>query len=193
MEIKDFIKIEDKTLPPKVLASCIKYLNKVQFHAAGVVGTFENPSVVDKKTRDVDTWCFGNVKTMSDIHWTSLFIAMIKKIALKYDKDLNLRNGACVQKILNVDALRYKVGGHYIPHVDHGALTPRTLSVIYFLNNDYEGGKLNFVDPQDHKKIVHTVDPEPGRLIMWPSNFIYPHGVTPVTKGERFVIVSWLL
>lgn len=193
MEIKDFIKVVDQTLPPEVISSCIKYLNKVKFEPAGVVGNFENPSVVNKKTRDVDSWCFGNTKTMTDIHWTNLFLSLIKKEAIQYDRDLNLRNGACVQRILNIDALRYKVGGHYVPHVDHGAVTPRTLSVIYFLNNDYEGGKLNFVDPQDNDKVIATVDPKPGRLLMWPSNFIFPHGVTPVTKGQRFVIVSWLL
>ena len=32
----------------------------------------------------------------------------------------------------------------------------------------------------------------PGRLVMWPSNFMYPHSVSPVTKGTRYAIVSWL-
>ncbi len=31
-----------------------------------------------------------------------------------------------------------------------------------------------------------------GDMIIFPSNFLYPHQVMPVTKGERYSIVSWL-
>ena len=33
--------------------------------------------------------------------------------------------------------------------------------------------------------------PEPNSLIMWPSNFLYPHGVEPVSEGTRWSIVAW--
>ena len=32
-----------------------------------------------------------------------------------------------------------------------------------------------------------------GSLVIWPSSFQYPHGVLPVTKGERYAVVSWAL
>jgi predicted 2-oxoglutarate/Fe(II)-dependent dioxygenase YbiX len=89
--------------------------------------------------------------------------------------------------------LKYGEGGHYVPHVDHGHDVPRTLSIIYFLNNDYEGGDLRFHNPDKNSEVYKTVTSAPGRVIIWPSNFLYPHSVTPVTKGKRFVLVSWLL
>jgi len=76
-------------------------------------------------------------------------------------------------------------------HTDHHASIPRTISVIIFLNNDYEGGELNFYNSFTNE-IFKTVKPSPGRCIMWPSNFMYPHSVSPVTKGTRYAIVSWL-
>lgn len=40
--------------------------------------------------------------------------------------------------------LRYRPGGEYIEHVDHGTKTNRALTAILGLNDDYEGGELHF-------------------------------------------------
>ena len=32
---------------------------------------------------------------------------------------------------------------------------------------------------------------EVARLIIWPSNFMFPHRVNPVIKGTRYSIVAW--
>jgi len=32
-----------------------------------------------------------------------------------------------------------------------------------------------------------------NRMLIWPSNFMYPHLVKPVTKGIRYSVVSWAL
>ena len=31
-----------------------------------------------------------------------------------------------------------------------------------------------------------------GSIVFFPSNFMYPHGIQPITKGTRYSIVSWL-
>lgn len=60
-----------------------------------------------------------------------------------------------------------------------------TLSVLGVLNDDYEGG--DFVMWQD------TVMRFPqGSIVIFPSNFMYPHRVDPVTKGVRYSYVSWV-
>lgn len=60
-----------------------------------------------------------------------------------------------------------------------------TLSVLGILNDDYEGG--DFVMWQD------TVMRFPqGSIVVFPSNFMYPHRVDPVTKGVRYSYVSWV-
>jgi predicted 2-oxoglutarate/Fe(II)-dependent dioxygenase YbiX len=30
-----------------------------------------------------------------------------------------------------------------------------------------------------------------GDLLIFPSNFLYPHRVEPVTKGVRYSFISW--
>jgi predicted 2-oxoglutarate/Fe(II)-dependent dioxygenase YbiX len=94
--------------------------------------------------------------------------------------------------------LSYGVGGHYSPHVDGESLwqtpdgeliwkksTDRDLSMVLYLNDDYEGGDFIFPD------LKVRVRPEPGMLVCFPSNHHYKHGVEPVTKGQRYSIVCW--
>lgn len=59
------------------------------------------------------------------------------------------------------------------------------LSIVGLLNNDYEGG--DFVMWNDVKMAI-----KPGSVMMFPSNFLYPHCVNPVTKGARYSYVSWV-
>ena len=59
------------------------------------------------------------------------------------------------------------------------------LSIIGILNDDYEGGEL--IMCEDKK-----IDTKKGDLLIFPSNFLYPHYVAPVTKGVRYSYVSWV-
>ena len=61
--------------------------------------------------------------------------------------------------------------------------------MIYLLNNDYEGGELCFKELKTEEESI--VEKRANRLIIWPSNFIFPHTVKPVTKGIRYSIVGW--
>ena len=60
-----------------------------------------------------------------------------------------------------------------------------TLSIIGTLNDDYEGGELIMLEDK-------KIDTKKGDLLIFPSNFLYPHQVTPVTKGVRYSYVSWV-
>ena len=97
-----------------------------------------------------------------------------------------------VGTISQVDILKYTPGGKYEIHTDHGTTTNRTLSVIINLNDEYEGGDLVFYHPNS-KDEVKRVKAKTGKIIFFPSNFLYPHCVEPVKKGTRYSIVSWLI
>lgn len=62
-------------------------------------------------------------------------------------------------------------------HTDHSEL-----SFVIFLNDDYEGGKLELVDGE--------IDPLRGKLVTLTNNT--PHKVQPVTSGERFTIIYFI-
>ena len=93
-------------------------------------------------------------------------------------------------KINQIDLLKYNSGGKYNVHTDHYTNSPRHLSIIIYLNEEYEGGDLIFTD---QKKIeVKRIKLGKGSIVFFPSNFMYPHSIEPITKGVRYSIVSWL-
>lgn len=59
------------------------------------------------------------------------------------------------------------------------------LSIIGALNDDYEGGELIMFEDK-------KIDLKQGELLIFPSNFLYPHKVEPVTKGTRYTFVNWV-
>ena len=58
------------------------------------------------------------------------------------------------------------------------------LSFILNLNDDYEGADLFFWEN-------HVVPLGKGDIIMFPSLFLFPHGVTEAKSGKRYSAVSW--
>ena len=99
---------------------------------------------------------------------------------------------ANVRQLNQVDLLKYTPGGKYEIHVDHDLLSQRTLTCILNLNENYEGGDFIFFDPITNKE-YKRVKCKTGTMIFFPSSFLFPHKVEPVTKVTRYSIVSWLI
>lgn len=79
--------------------------------------------------------------------------------------------------------------GHYGKHVDSGLNIPvRKLSFTLQLSNpdDYEGGDLCLYTSDE----VTKMNREQGFVAVFPSYVL--HEVTPVTKGTRYSLVSWI-
>jgi hypothetical protein len=73
---------------------------------------------------------------------------------------------------------------------DHGDTTfshPRAVSLIFYLNSDYEGGEIEFPE------LDLIYKPKGNDVLVFPSNFIYHHKVHSITSGTRYAIVTWLL
>ena len=93
-------------------------------------------------------------------------------------------------EINQIDLLKYTSGGKYEIHTDHYTFSPRHLSIIINLNDEYEGGDLVFTDQKENE--IKRFKLEKGSIVFFPSNFMYPHSIQPITKGTRYSIVSWL-
>lgn len=143
--------------------------------------------VVDKKMRDTQFVEYGPIQDKI----IDLFKNAVKEV-------INPFYGIEVSESEMPQILSYGIGGHYRPHIDGESLwqTPegeliwkksidRDLSIVMFLNDDFEGGDFVFPD------LKVRVRPEPGMMVCFPSNHHYKHGVEPVTKGKRFSIVCW--
>jgi hypothetical protein len=58
------------------------------------------------------------------------------------------------------------------------------LSILGLLNDNFEGGEFIIFD--DYK-----IKLKKGDILIFPSIFLYPHKVNPVTKGTRYSFISW--
>jgi uncharacterized protein (TIGR02466 family) len=96
-----------------------------------------------------------------------------------------------LQSLTRIRFNRYKVGTNMKGHHDHihtifdgEKKGVPILSFLALLNNDFEGGDFLMFDGKKLKLVA-------GDVIVFPSNFLYPHAVTTITKGTRYSCVSW--
>jgi predicted 2-oxoglutarate/Fe(II)-dependent dioxygenase YbiX len=100
-------------------------------------------------------------------------------------------NQFSLQEICDIRFNRYKVGTNMKIHHDHihtlfdgEKKGVPILTILGLLNDDFEGGDFLMFDG---KKLNLSA----GDIVIFPSNFLYPHGVTTVTKGTRYSFVAW--
>jgi hypothetical protein len=83
--------------------------------------------------------------------------------------------------------LKYNVDDFYKLHIDQiskGEQT-RLISCIICLNDDYTGGEISFFNKQK------TFTLKKGDVLLFPSNFMFPHEVFPILTGTRYSIITW--
>lgn len=82
--------------------------------------------------------------------------------------------------------LKYGTGQKFVNHIDDHPDYHRRVSTVYYLNDNYTGGEINF------PRFGITFKPKANQMIVFPSTYVYNHSVSPVTSGERYAVVSWL-
>ena len=86
---------------------------------------------------------------------------------------------------------KYPEGGHYTFHNDvfHHQGMMRKLSLVLALTpaSDYDGGEFAFFDRELQYKL------KKGSAITFPSNYMFPHEIMPVTSGTRYSIITWFI
>jgi SM-20-related protein len=93
--------------------------------------------------------------------------------------------------------LRYGPGAFFSvhrdrPRADGTETSDRKVSVVLFLNNDFDGGELTFyglIDDPAFAEVGLPCDAIPGLALAFRSSAL--HEVTRVTRGERCTIVTW--
>lgn len=75
-------------------------------------------------------------------------------------------------------------GQEFKIHADHGPHYNTTVSIVVYLNEDYDGGEIHF--PRLDKL---TYLPKTGDIAIFPSNYIYEHASLPMKSGTKYCIV----
>jgi len=128
-----------------------------------------------------------NIKEINDFIIQNLSLAISEYVkSFNFDWFGGMLHGA------DMKFLRYFPGQTMLNHCDHITIFSEDkrrgipiLSIIGILNDDYEGGELIMFEDK-------KIDTKKGDLLIFPSNFLFPHKITPVTKGVRYSYVSWM-
>lgn len=91
-----------------------------------------------------------------------------------------------------IDIVRWFNGMEQRPHADaahpdgsHHPLAWRDFGAIIYLNNDYSGGHTYY--PNHNFEII----PEPGKLVIHPSDLNHLHGVSKISGTTRYTLASF--
>jgi hypothetical protein len=130
----------------------------------------------DYRLDDPEVYDDESLKNLSlDVH--SWINDKIKDYSLQHSVEETVKGPYILIKYQDSDKFDY--------HVDDGRTYPRTISMSAYLNDDYEGGEIEFpLFGISHK-------PEAGDIIVFSSSFPYMHRVNPVISGTRYAIVNW--
>jgi predicted 2-oxoglutarate/Fe(II)-dependent dioxygenase YbiX len=108
--------------------------------------------------------------------------------ASKCIQEYNAKFPHCkIEEDSGYELLKYPEGCFYKEHTDSFKARPRAVSCSFILNDDFEGGEFAFFNKELKYKL------EKGDALLFPSNFMYPHEVMPVTKGTRYSIITWFI
>lgn len=155
---------------------------------------FASAVVVDPKTGQTYINPVRNTDTISittnanrDEHFNKLNDRckdLIKTVVDSYKNTFNISESIIDEEKYSL--LRYEPGQYYHEHYDGGTESARVISVLIYLNSDYTGGEIEFINFKE------KIKPKAGTVILFPSGYAYRHIAHPVISGTKYVIVTWL-
>ena len=188
--LKDYVFHKRNFLSKEVCEETLSEMKKIQFQEH----VFHNPLTGEYKSRSGSkelSMSWDNVST-------KMFITKQMKPALIEYQDVHLKKCGCDktfkgwQGYTNIRFNKYEEDKLMAFHDDHihsmfdgERKGIPILSVLGTLNDDFEGGE--FILFEDYK-----INFKQGDLLIFPSIFLYPHRVEPVTKGNRYSYISWV-
>ena len=184
--LKDYIITVDNVMTDKLCNTVIKEFAQEEY-LSGVVGggvgvIMPNARNVKEVYISLPSVIQKNPETRSQLDKYIYFSTME---VIKQYKD---KFPFCeIQQDSGYELLKYEVGQFYIQHTDSFKDRPSSVACSFALNDDYEGGEWGFFN----REIVIKLPK--GSAILFPSNFMYPHEIMPVTKGTRYSIITWFI
>jgi len=145
-----------------------------------------------EKDTELDILFVSSQQNKNILKINDLILQRLHSTILEYIKNLQFDWFGGWEGYSDIRFNRYSPGQEMRNHCDHihslfdgERKGIPTLSILGILNDEYEGGEL--IMCEDKK-----IDTKKGDLLIFPSNFLYPHKIAPVTKGVRYSYVSWV-
>ena len=191
MKALDFVRIYN-TIPEETCKGLIKYFKKVKY-------TYH-------QWQDINGKGIGSRKNkkeelknyMMDEGEQNTLVPFMTKAFSQYRHDvfslyphLHLNNTQqIINKMSRFRVNKYDKNTNMALHVDniHDIFDGKEkgvpiLSIVGLLNDNFKGGEFYVCNQKINLK--------QGDVLIFPSNFIYPHEVKSITKGTRYSFITW--
>jgi hypothetical protein len=140
-------------------------------------------------TKSRDSWVkqpWDAQTIQTDEFDSNTFLALQKVFTFVHNKTTSLYDvDIDFFKIGGIPLIKFESGFRLDPHVDTLSNELNHIASIYYINDDYEGGEINFTN---HKL---KIKPKANSLIIFPGNENYPHEVAEVLVGNRYTSSVW--
>ena len=186
----DYIEVIDCGFPPEFCDEVIEAYKNDTFYEGAV--TIDGGVYSDKTLRDAKIIKMSQESSPSRKEIDSRMFTYVSRAMQGYmEKHPFLEISTDFGYELN----KYEIGGFFKLHVDQipggihstDSSNKRIVTAVVRMNEDFEGGELSFFEGEE--KYVPLV--KKGTIVLFPSNFLFPHVVTPVTWGVRYTVVTW--
>ena len=183
-DLRTYLKVYKDWIPSDICKETVKELEKIE-------GQFQTHQFYDVHSNSNHSYEHELSVTHSDVKHKQLFMQRIWEGLQKYMADFQFPWYSSWSGFSEVRFNRYRPDTQMKLHCDHihsmfdgERKGIPTLTILGGLNNDYQGGELVLWED--------TITPlKEGEIMIFPSNFLYPHRVDLVTKGTRYSYVSW--
>jgi len=149
--------------------------------------------MVNKRVRNTSTFGVGYAGQLKDPTvgtFAEILDANLNNIFFKYfdpvERDYMNSFGVVCDWHDTYGILKYGEGQFFSNHIDDNPSYHRRVSTVYYLNDNYTGGEINF------PRFGITFKPKANQMIVFPSTYVYNHSVSPVVEGKRYAVVSWM-
>jgi predicted 2-oxoglutarate/Fe(II)-dependent dioxygenase YbiX len=188
MKIEDYIKIYKNFLYKDICQQTVKELSSENATYSDTGFYNVNTNTLFRTTdNDSDFFSSNYLITTQQAIQNNIYFAIEQYIKKDFVQPYFCSWMGCTTPRFN----RYKENKVMSKHADHihGCFDGErkgipVISIIGALNDNYEGGELIFFDN-------HKIDLKAGDVVVFPSNFLYPHRVDKVTKGTRYSYAAW--
>ena len=148
-------------------------------------------SITNEETRTNDGLFLPASNMCSNDPSQAALIEISKILALNYSECLSdyltRFQGSVKTQVdqIGFHFLKYELGEHFVQHIDDGPNSPRRISGLAYLNDNYEGGELYF------EKFNFMYTPVAGDIVLFPSGIPYEHSALPVKSGIKYCVATW--
>lgn len=184
--LKSYVSLYKDFIPDEVRKNTVNALNDAEWALHGYYDSLTGSLRSNSYDLSISSSNVYGKKEIQDIFWYAIHQYI--------SKDNQIMNGwfDSWNGYTELRFNKYDVGTSMDVHCDHihsmfdgHRKGVPILTVLASLNDEYEGGE--FVMWGDE-----VIDFPAGSILVFPSNFLYPHHVTPVKSGVRYSCVSWV-